>query len=136
MKIMFIWIPAGMNIYGGGEKVLSILCRNLTERNNKISILSFVNMKKITCENDWVEPFSIYRKNVDIGYLNGPYLLKYRRSEKYIESSYLKNKPEVIIISGNPFMIMPTIRFLKKIYILAFYIGITASFLISSRQII
>jgi UDP-D-galactose:(glucosyl)LPS alpha-1,6-D-galactosyltransferase len=111
---MFIWIPAGMSIFGGGEQVLSTVCNHLTQIGHEISILSMISRKNEPKRKDWVPPFTDYNNHVDVGYLDGRHLLKYRQSIKYIEKSYKKHLPEIIIISGNPFMIPPTRRLLQQ----------------------
>ena len=104
-----------MNIFGGGEQVLSTVCNHLTQIGHEISILSMISRENEPKRKDWVPPFTDYNNHVDVGYLDGRHLLKYRQSIKYIEKSYKKYLPEIIIISGNPFMIPPTRRLLQQV---------------------
>lgn len=108
MKILFLWNPASINIYGGGEKVLSTVLSGLLEKGYDFRILVAVHgVNEIKNEHEWVEPFSLYRDKLFFHNAAADNLYN------SIHSALAYFRPDIILIGNSPLQILVSYEILR-----------------------
>jgi len=123
MRIMFI-LKNETFIYGGGEKVLSVVIDNLIKNSNNIKLICLSSNKESYDKSKWVDPFLKNKDKVDLflieenklhfkkALLRSFFGFKYNYV-KFIKQSIRDFMPDYIIVFGNLFLISSAKKALK-----------------------
>ena len=122
MRIMFI-LTNKMLIYGGLEKVLSVVIDNLIKNSNNIKLICLSSNKESYDKSKWVDPFLKNKDKVDLFLIEENIhfkkaLLRSFFGFKYNYVNFIKQSirdfmPDYIIVVGNPFPISSAKKALK-----------------------
>ncbi len=100
-KIIFIWNPVSINVFGGGEKVLNIVLSNLLASGYDFRVIVIVyDKKEMENEHAWAEPYRRYKDKMYF-YLSSENNFQYQVVEFHREFN-----PDISVVA-HPFIIFP-----------------------------
>ena len=106
-KIIFIWNPVSINVFGGGEKVLHIVLSNLLASGYDFRVVAIVHDKKeIENEHAWAEPYRSYKDKMYF------YLSSENNFQNQLVEFHREFNPDISVVA-HPFIISPVFESLR-----------------------
>lgn len=104
-KILFVNAVPNLSTFGGYERVLETLWDGLESLQYEVRLSVFIFPNDPHQPAELVRPYLQRKEKIFLGYLRGPGHLKFTRSHRMLGEALQDYRPDIIIISGNPFMI-------------------------------